>query len=67
MFRSSIVNLQFPDKSGFTLRYNPASGISATLRPAKLDRVRVMSVLIPLCGKQIQIISGGENAFYGVL
>ena len=37
--KSSIINIQFPDKSGFTLRYNPASGISATLRPAKLVRL----------------------------
>ena len=28
--KSSIVNTQFPDKTGFTFRYNPASGISAT-------------------------------------
>jgi len=34
--QSSIFNIQFPDKSGFTLRDNPASGISASLRPAKL-------------------------------
>jgi hypothetical protein len=40
--KSSIFNIQFPDKSGFTLRYNPASGISAALRPAKLVRVRLM-------------------------
>ena len=26
--KSSIFNIQFPDKSGFTLRYNPSSGIS---------------------------------------
>jgi hypothetical protein len=26
---SLIFNSQFPDKAGFTLRYNPASGISA--------------------------------------
>jgi hypothetical protein len=38
-FRLRRINIQFPDKSGFTLRYNPASGISATLRPAKLVRV----------------------------
>jgi hypothetical protein len=39
--KSSIikVNIQFPDKAGFTLRYNPASGISAALRPAELVRV----------------------------
>jgi hypothetical protein len=35
----SIFSFQFPDKSGFTLRCNPASGISAALRPAKLVRV----------------------------
>ncbi len=35
-----IFNSQFPYKSGLTLRYNPASGISAALRPAKLIRVR---------------------------
>ena len=33
------INIQFPDKSGFTLRYNPASGITATRRPAKPVRV----------------------------
>ena len=27
-------NLQFPDKTGFTLRCNPGGGISAALRPA---------------------------------
>jgi hypothetical protein len=37
--KSSIYNLQFPDKTGFRLRWNPASGISAALRPAKLVRV----------------------------
>ena len=37
--QSSIVNIQFPDKTGFRLRWNPASGISAALRPAKLARV----------------------------
>ena len=37
-----IFNLQFRDKSGFTLRYNPASGISATLQPAKLVRVGLL-------------------------
>jgi len=35
------LNIQFPDKSGYTLRYNPASGISAPLRPAKLVRVGI--------------------------
>jgi hypothetical protein len=39
----SIVNIQFPDKSGFTFRYNPVSGISAALRPAKLVRVGLFS------------------------
>jgi hypothetical protein len=34
-----IFNFKFPDKSGFTLRYNPASGISAALEPAKVARV----------------------------
>jgi hypothetical protein len=34
------INSEFPDKAGFTLRYNPASGISATLRPAKVVRVK---------------------------
>jgi hypothetical protein len=42
----SIVNIQFPDKAGFTLRYNPASGICATLRPAKLVRVKVYPLLL---------------------
>jgi hypothetical protein len=28
------LDIQFPDKSRFTLRYNPASGITAALRPA---------------------------------
>jgi hypothetical protein len=36
-----IFNLQFPDKSGFTLRYNPGSGIFAALRPAMLGRVGI--------------------------
>jgi hypothetical protein len=40
--KSSIFNLQFPAQTGFTLPYNPASGISAALRPAKLGRVRVI-------------------------
>jgi hypothetical protein len=38
----SIFNLQFPDQAGFTLCYNPASGISAALRPAELVRVRAL-------------------------
>jgi hypothetical protein len=38
-FRRRRINIQFPDKAGFTLRYNPASGISAALRPAKLVRL----------------------------
>ena len=33
-----IEYFQFPDKTGFTLRCKPASGISAALRPAKLVR-----------------------------
>jgi len=41
----SILNSQFPDKAGFTLRFNPASGISATLRPAKLVRFGVGRLL----------------------
>jgi len=30
----SIFNSQFPDKSGYSLRYNPGSGITAALRTA---------------------------------
>jgi hypothetical protein len=29
-----IFKIQFPDKTGFRLRWNPGSGITAELRPA---------------------------------
>jgi len=35
----SVPIIQFPAQTGFTLRYNLVSGISAALRPAKLFRV----------------------------
>ncbi len=46
-FRVFVINhFGFPDKSGFTLRSSPASGIYATLRPATLVRVgRKLSVM----------------------
>jgi len=42
----TIFNFQFPDKPGFPLGSNPASGIYATLRPAMLVRVSIQPVTL---------------------
>jgi hypothetical protein len=39
-----IFNVQFPDKTGFTLRFNPATGICAALRPSKLVRAGIILI-----------------------
>ena len=48
-----IFNLQLSDKSGFTLRYNPASGITAAQRPALLGWV-----------SKIMRLSSATDCFY---